>query len=188
MKSLKVFFIVGIVSLTAIAAFADKVTTDRDRTVDLSKFRTFMWIQEPEAKQAFMPTRIMAAVTEALTIRGLRQVSEGADLAIGAHLATEERHTWETYYTGDGAWGGGWGWGAGWGGGGWSTTTEQTYEVGTLTVDLFDSQTRKLVWQGVATDELASKPQKQTKEFGKQISKMFRYYPGVYGVATESGR
>ena len=169
MKSPRILIILGTVFLTAVMAFADKVTSDFDRTVNFSKYKTFMWIQEPEVKEAFMGPRIMAAVNRELTVRGLRQVNDGADLALGAHLATEERHTWETYYSGDG-W---WGWG------GWATTTVQTYEVGTLTVDLFDGHTRKLVWQGVATDELESKPRKQTREFDKQIGKMFKYYPPV---------
>jgi hypothetical protein len=155
-------------------ALANKVTSDYDRTTNFSKYRTFMWIQPPEVKEAFMSSRIMESVNGHLTVRGLRQVCEGADLAVGSHLATEERHTWETYYTGGDGWG--WGWG---GGAGWATTTEVTYEVGTLTVDIFDTCSRKLVWQGVATDELASKPTKQTREFDKQVAKMFKYFPAI---------
>jgi len=54
--------------------------------------------------------------------------------------------------------GGGWGWRR-WGGGfgdgfGTSTTTEETYKVGTLVVDLFDTNTKKLIWRGSASDTL----------------------------------
>ena len=65
-----------------------------------------------------------------------------------------------------------------WGGGGWSTTEMETYQVGTLTVDLFDTRTHKVIWQGVGVDEVSPKPAKQTKENDKQIEKMFRNYPG----------
>jgi hypothetical protein len=170
MRIKKLTNILGILFLTAGTALADKVTTDFDRKVDFSKFKTFMWIQEPNPEAAFMRDRIVQAINAQLEARGMRLVSEGADMAVGSHVATEEKHTWETYYTG------GWGWG--WDG--TATSVERTYEVGTLTVDLFDANTKKLVWQGNATDELSSKPTHQTRDFLKQVEKMFRSFPPIY--------
>jgi hypothetical protein len=103
-------------------------------------------------------------------------VEEGADLAVGSHLATDERHTWETYYSG------GWGY---WDGGGWSTTVEKTYDVGTLTVDLFDAKTKRVLWQGVATDDMSSRPKKQARNFEKQVEKMFKDFPPTTPRETE---
>jgi len=57
-------------------------------------------------------------------------------------------------------------------------TKEKTYEVGTLTVDLFDAQTRKLVWQGVGTDTVSTKPEKHNRETDKEKEKMFKHFPG----------
>jgi hypothetical protein len=122
-----------------------------------------------------MKERIIAAVNAQLRIKGLRLVSDGADLMIGANIATEEKHTWETYYSGSD-----WGWG-----GGWATTEERIYDVGTLVVDLFDAQSKKLVWEGTAIDTLPNKPEKRTKEYGKYIEKMFRYYPPGIEVQSE---
>jgi hypothetical protein len=161
----------GFALFLAVAARADKVTSDYDHSVDFSKYKTFMWIREPQPPNPLMKDRIMGSVNDELTARGMRQVDEGADLGVGANLATEERHTWETYYTDSG-----WGWD--WGGAGWSTTEMRTYDVGTLSVELFDSETHKLIWQGVGVDEVASKPAKQTRENDKQIEKMFKHYPG----------
>ena len=151
------------------AALADKVTTDYDHSVNFSKYKTFMWIQEPQSNQPFMKDRIVQSINAQLKARGLRLVGDGADLAIGANIATEEKQTLETYYNGDG-----WGWG----GSGWSTTRVKTYEVGTLTVDLFDAHSKKAVWQGVATDTLPRDPEKRTKDYDKQIEKMFKEFPG----------
>ena len=167
--------VIFVLLLTATLTFADKVTTDFDHSVDFSKYRTFMWIQNPNVQEPLMQDRIMKAVNAQLNMRGLQEVSEGGDLAIGANLTTEEKQRWDTYYTGDG----GWGWG--WGGGGWATTTVETYEVGTLSVDLFDARTKKMVWQGVGVDTLSHKPEKRVKDFNKQIGKMFREFP-VYGI------
>jgi hypothetical protein len=169
MRPAGIAVILGILFLMAIVAFADKVTFDYDHSVNFLKYKTFMWVQEPQATVPFMQARIVQSINRQLAVRGLRQVSDGADLALGAHLATEEKHTWQTYYSDSGGWG--------WGGSGWATTTVQTYEVGTLTVDMFDAQSKKLVWQGVAVDTLSHKPEKRTREFDKEVEKMFRGFP-----------
>jgi hypothetical protein len=60
--------------------------------------------------------------------------------------------------------------------------------VGTLTVDLFDPKSKKLVWQGVATDTLSHKPEKRTKEFDKEIEKMFKDFPPAVVRETHLSR
>jgi uncharacterized protein DUF4136 len=169
MQAARICAIFAIVLFAATALRADKVRSDFDHSANFSKFRTFMWIREPVTDEPFAAKRIMKAVNLQLTARGLRQVSQGADLAIGANLATEEKHTWETYYSGSG-----WDWGAG-----WTTTEEKTYQVGTLTVDVFDAETKKIVWQGIGIDTLSSHADKRTKDRDKQIEKMFRGFPPV---------
>lgn len=164
----KISAILGFVLVVAVAARADKVTSDYDHSINFSKYKTFMWVHVPDGGEPFMKDRIMKFVNEELTARGFREVNEEADLGVGANVATEERHTWETYYTGSD-----WGWGAG-----WSTTEMRTYEVGTLTVDLFDTGTHKVIWQGVGIDKVSPKPEKQTKDNDKLVEKMFKEFPG----------
>ena len=180
MRQTKIFVVLGILLLTTTALRADKVTFDYDHNVNFSKYRTFMWMQEPETPDPFMKDRIVRAVNAQLAARGLRQVTSKPDLVIGAGLTTEEKEVVDTYYTG-----GGWGWD----GGGWATTEVRTYIVGTLTVDLIDSRTRKVIWQGVATDKLSRKPEKRTKDSDKWIEKMFRGYPpGFFETSTTLGK
>jgi len=167
MDTTKISLTLGLVLLLAVVARADRVTSDYDHTVNFAKYKTFMWIHEPEVNEPFMKQRIMDSVNAQLMARGMRLASEGADLAVGANLATQEKRTWETYYSGSG-----WGWGSG-----WSTTEVTTYRVGTLTVDLFDAESHKLVWQGVGVDKLSPKPEKETKDNDKQIEKMFKEFP-----------
>jgi hypothetical protein len=173
MRLQRFFILLALFFLATSIARADKVTADYDHTANFSKYRTFMWMHEPEMSEPLMRQRVMNAVNAQLTSRGMRQVTQGADLVVAANLATEEKHTWDTYYSGA------WDWG-----GGWTTTTERTYEVGTLAVDLFDTSSKKLVWQGIGVDELSHKPEKRTKEYDKQIAKMFREFP--YGYRGES--
>jgi uncharacterized protein DUF4136 len=159
----------AIILFAATALRADKVRSDFDHSANFSRYRTFMWIREPVTDEPFAAERIMKAVNLQLTSRGLRLVSKGADLAIGANLATEEKHTWETYYSGSG-----WDWGPG-----WTTTVEKTYDVGTLTVDVFDAANKKIVWQGIGVDTIPTKPEKRVKDRDKQIEKMFRGFPPI---------
>src|SRR5262245_47722833 len=169
MHSQRISVLLGLVFLIATWSWADKVTADYDHDINFYKYKTYMWIREPDTDEPFMKERIMAAVNAQLRIKGLRAVSDGADLAIGAGFVTEEKRAWETYYSDSGGWG--------WGGSGWSTTTEKIYQVGTLTVDLFDAQTKKLIWQGVVVDTVSRKPEKRTRDNDKGIEKMFKYFP-----------
>ena len=80
--------------------------------------------------------------------------------------------------------GGGWGYGPGWrtgwgygGGSSISTTTASTIPVGTLVIDLLDPKEKQLVFRGVATDTLSSKPEKNTKKIVKSVNKIFEKYP-----------
>src|SRR5262245_46073345 len=178
MRPTKIFLVLGILFLTTAAVRADKVTFDYDHNVNFSKYRTFMWMQEPDTPDPFMRGRIVKAINAQLAARGLRLVDSKPDLVIGAGLATEERQVWDTYYSG----------GYGWGGGGFSTTEMRTYVVGTLTVDLIDSRTKKVVWQGVASDKISRKPEKRTKDSDKWIEKMFRGYPPGFFETSAFGK
>jgi len=52
-----------------------------------------------------------------------------------------------------------------------------TYTVGTLVVDLFDTATKQVIWRGWATDALPDNPSKETKKLDKDIEKLFKGFP-----------
>jgi hypothetical protein len=86
---------------------------------------------------------------------------------------TKEQQTLNTFYDN---FGGGWGWR--WGGGfGDATTTTDTYRVGTLVVDLFDTKSKKLIWRGSESDALSDKSSKNIKNLDKGVEKLFREFP-----------
>ena len=88
----------------------------------------------------------------------------------------------ETFYDGlGGGWGmgwrwGGWGWGPG-GGFGESTTTVNNVAVGYMVVDMFDAQTKQLLWRGISQGELKNDPEKNRKMIYDDIGKMFSKFP-----------
>ena len=62
-------------------------------------------------------------------------------------------------------------------GDGIATTTVEHVEVGTLVVDIFDTPTKNLIWRGVASDVLSSKPDKNEKKLEKAVKEMFDHFP-----------
>jgi hypothetical protein len=167
---------VGLLFLLSIADLvaAGKVFSDFDPKTNFSQYKTFMWIKRPHMQDPLMDDRVVDAINAELTAKGWKLVQEGADVGVAAQLATRKNHTLETFYNG---FGGGWRWHY-WGGGiGTATTHIETYVVGTLVVDLFDSRTKQLVWRGWATDTLPDDPKKETKKLDKEIEKLFKDFP-----------
>ncbi len=153
------------------AAFAQKVTTDYNKSADFARYKTFMWIKEPKASNPLTRQRVIEDVNSALAGRGLKLVTSDADLCIAAHAATKQERTLNTFYDG---FGGGWRWRGGFGS---ATTTVNTYEVGTLVVDIFDARTKEAVWRGTSTKTLSGNPQKNADSLNKAVVKMFKDFP-----------
>ena len=171
MKSLWNAILIGVLLLFPASLSAQEVTVDYDHTVNFSQYRTFMWLKEPRIISPLMRRRVVDAINSALTAKGWQLVTDDADVGIIAHGATRHEHTLETFYSGFG----GWGW-RGWGGG-VATTIPETYTVGTLVVDLFDTRTKQVVWRGMATETLPTKPEKTAEKLNKAVEKMFKKFP-----------
>jgi hypothetical protein len=123
-----------------------------------------------KTKDPLLVDRIKSAVNSSLAARGLTQVDSGGDLTINAMAITKNQQTLNTFYDG-----GFRGWR--WGGFGNSTTTTETYKVGTLVVDLFDTQSKELVWRGSSSDTLSNNSDKNIKNLNKGVEKMFKKFP-----------
>ena len=162
--------LMGSVVLLASASFAQQVKTDYDRSTDFSQYRTYSW-EEVHTEDALWVDRIKAAVNSALVAKGWSQVETGGNVCIMAMGMTQSRRTLNTYYDN---FGGGWRWGGGFGN---ATTTESVYKVGTLVVDFFDSNTKKLIWRGSASDALSERSEKNIKKLDKGVAKMFDRFP-----------
>jgi hypothetical protein len=174
MKTRYYKIVLGLVLLLSFAGLAAaKVFSDFDPKANFSQYKTFMWIKNPHMEDPLMADRIVNAINAELTAKGWTLVEEGGDVGVAAHVATRKAHNLETFYNGFG----GWGWHH-WGGGmGIATTRMQTYTVGTLVVDLFDSRTKQLIFRGWATDVLPENPKKETKKLDKDIEKIFKDFP-----------
>jgi hypothetical protein len=166
----KILASVGIMLLAATASSAQQVKTDYDRSADFSQYKTYSW-EKVQTKDSLWVDRIKEAVNSALAAKGWTQVPSGGNIAIVAIEMTRNQQTLDTFYNG---FGGGWRWGGGFGN---ATTTVDNYKVGTLVVDLFDTNTKKIVWRGSASDTLSDKSDKNIKNLDKGVQKMFDHFP-----------
>jgi hypothetical protein len=110
-----------------------------------------------------------------LAAKGWTQVESGGDVSVIAIEMTHDQQTLNTFYDG---FGGGWGWRRFGGGGfGEATTTTDTYKVGTVIVDLFDTKTKQLIWRGASSDTLSNNSSKNIRNLDKAVEKMFKEFP-----------
>jgi hypothetical protein len=152
--------------------FAQHVQTDFDHQANFAQYKTYSW-QEIKDPNSLWDARIKNAVDAQLTAKGWTRVDSGGEVAIVAVKTTHTERTLQTFYDGMG---GGWRW-RGFGGFGESTTTEQDYKEGTLVVDLYDANTKQLIWRGSAEDTLSDKAANNEKNLDKGVAKMFKAFP-----------
>jgi hypothetical protein len=168
----KVIALIGLALFLAHASFAQQVKTDYDRAANFSQYKTFSW-EKVQTPDPLWVDRIKAAVDAALAAKGWTQVESGGDISIVAIEMNRDHQTLNTFYD---DFGGGFRW-RGFGGFGESTTTPETYTVGTLVVDLFDAKTKDLVWRGVSSGMLSDKSNKNIESLNKGVQKLFQHFP-----------
>ena len=159
-----------VVFILTAASLAQQVKTDYDRDANFSKYKTFSF-EKIQTEDPLWVDRIKSAVGASLTARGLSQVDSGGDISVVAVGMTKTQQRLDTFYNG---FGGGWRWGGRFGD---ATTTTETYQVGTLVVDLFDSNTKELLWRGSASGTVSNKSDSNIKNLDKGVQKMFKNYP-----------
>lgn len=151
------------------ASVAQQVKTDYDRQANFNQYKTYSW-SNVKTKNPLLVDRIKNAVNSSLAAKGLKEVDSGGDISINAMEITSNQQTLNTFYDGGfGRWR--------WGGFGNATTTTETYKVGTLVVDLFDTQSKALIWRGSASDTISNNSDKNIKNLNKGVAKMFKHFP-----------
>lgn len=154
--------------LTAVAACAG-VKTDYDHGVNFAHYKTYSW-GKIQTSNGIWDDRVKDAVASQLAAKGLTEVPSGGDVVIAARDAIQTQQQLNTFYDGFG--------GRRWSGGmGTSTTTVDNYKVGTLIVEMFDGQSKNLIWQGSASNTLSNNSDKNIKSLDKNVQKMFEHFP-----------
>jgi uncharacterized protein DUF4136 len=153
--------------LSALAVWAE-VTTDYDRNANFARVKTYSW-SKVMTQDSLWDQRVKSAVDSQLAAKGWTQVPSGGDVMVCARGVIRDQQELNTFYDGFGR--------RRFGGFGTSTTTVDTYKVGTLIVQVFDSANKDLLWQGTASDTLSNKADKNIKKLDSNVQKMFKKFP-----------
>jgi hypothetical protein len=60
---------------------------------------------------------------------------------------------------------------------GMSTTTTDVTRVGTVVVDIFDSQSKQLIWRGTESADLSGHADRNAKSLAKNLATLFKHFP-----------
>jgi Domain of unknown function (DUF4136) len=169
-----IFFRTLIPFAAGVYILAAAVSTDYNHSADFAKYHTYSWLKV-QATDSIWEDRIKHAVDSELSAKGWTLAPSGGDASVAAFGKTKNEQTMQTFYDG---FGGGWGWRrfGGMGMGEATTTTENT-PVGMLTVDVFDSQSKQLLWRGKSSETLSGKADKNEKKLEKDVVDMFKKFP-----------
>jgi hypothetical protein len=168
----KVWLLSAVTAGAAALLFAADVKTDYDHSTDFGRYHTYSWIKA-QASDSLWADRIQKDIDGALSAKGWNKVGSGGDASVSALGFTHNQQTFQTFYDG---FGGGWRW-RGFGGPGVATTTVENMPVGTLVVDIFDSQSKKLIWRGSGSEALSDKPEHNEKKLEDSVQSMFKHFP-----------
>ena len=154
------------------AAAAQDVTTNFMPGTNFSNFHTYKWVSVQGANypNQIVDQQIKDAINSQLSAKGLTLTdSDKADLYVGYQTAVQQQTQWNAY-----GMGGGYRWG-----GGMATAQQSTIQVGTLVLDMYNPNTKELVWTGRATKTLnpSSNPQKNQERLNKAAAKLLKNYP-----------
>lgn len=171
------------IALALLAACASKPTirSNVDPAADFSKFQTYGFFDEvtgrASAYDSFATRYIKTAIDNEMQKRGFKK-STSPQLLVNTHVQTKDKvkvtESPSGYY---GYRYGMYGWGAG------VSTTVDNYTEGTLNVDVIDSATSRLVWEGVAIGRIHEKarddPQPAIDEVVRQVFEKFPRPPAT---------
>lgn len=188
LKSLNIgaFLIAGLLVLSSCANTAH---IEKTQGVNLSRYKTYSWIQEDEKEKKANRSRqitqqnIQAAVDKQLQKSGWRLVDANPDVLVSTDLVVEKsrkqqqdpvysqpystlyfnRYTrrYNSFYFPSRFMG--------------YDTYSTTVKEGTVTVTLIDAKTDKAVWQGWATNEISNN-QISGKEINKNVNSIFKKF------------
>jgi hypothetical protein len=158
--------------LGSLPALAAQINTDYDHTANFSQYKTYSWIKV-KAGDSLWADRIQQDVDAQLAAKGWTKVEANGNASVCAVETTQDQKTLDTFYDG---FGGGWRY-RGFGGMGMSTTTTDVTRVGTVVVDIFDSQSKQLIWRGTESADLSGHADRNAKSLAKNLATLFKHFP-----------
>ncbi len=150
-----------------------KVQTDYDPSVTLTDYKSFAIVhKKQEHEDTLTNGRIENALIQTFQSKNYENVPrESADFYVVYHVNVENKTRIDTEYQSLGFYR--------YSGMMIASTRTVEYDQGQLIVDVMDPKTQKILWRGMATDQLydLDTPQERTEYINKVISKILESFP-----------
>lgn len=177
---IQLFSLIGLIALASCSSV--KFSSDKDPEADFSQYKTlsyYGWADESsKVLNDLEKKRIESSFAEEFKKRGLSIQETGGDIVVSLYIVVDQKTGVTAYnnYYGAGPYGyrGGWGWGMGYG---TTSYSQYDYYVGTLICDVFDSKTKKLVWQGVVSGEIDENPRNREQNIPRVVKELMKRFP-----------
>jgi len=178
-------YLAGMIALASCSSIS--FNSDKDPDADFSQYKTlsyYGWADESsKVINDLEKKRIETAFADEFKKRGITFVEHGGDIIVSLYIVVDQKTgvtAYNNYYGAGGPYGyrgyygAGWGWGMGYG---TTTYSEYDYMVGTLICDVFDFETKKLVWQGVVSGEIDQNPRTREQNIPRVVKEIMKRYP-----------
>ena len=170
--------------LTAMPAFAQKIFVEHDPGYDIDGIETFSWSKtletSAEASHPLMHSHIVNSIEHYLSMGSIREVESDPDVYVTYHTSTQDSLFLNINSFGYG-YPGGWGYSGYYGYGyGMATATVSSFESGTLVVDVWDAETEKMIWRGIAANiTVYENPDKMLKKVDVALKKIVKKWQKI---------
>jgi hypothetical protein len=157
-----------------------KVTSDYDRGVNFSNYKSFEMLSVDREAGALSPLnadRILNAVKAEMVSKGFTEVTEDADLKVNAVTIMKDKQevTATTNYYGYGGYYRPYGWAGS--GGGHTTIDVDEYTDGSIIIAVVDAATEKLIWEGVGNKKIDAPSKNPDETIPEAIKKIMSEFP-----------
>ena len=158
-----------IATLGITACSSKNVSIDFDDSYSFAGKSTYAWLEgapERPASGDQVERRVHRSVDAALADRGFRLAPfEQAELIVSYQTSAADQRVYDTY---------------GYGTGRWTeeesaTTTARVYTEGSLTIDIFDSAKKELIWRGNVVESID--PSASPEDRDKLVADLFNGVP-----------
>jgi hypothetical protein len=168
----------------ALAACGGGVSINQDYApgTDFAPYRTWNWMPNQgstanAANNQIVDQRVRFAIEQEMTAKGYQRATSNPDFYVGYQVLLDQETSYQTV---NDYWGSGWNYG--WYGAPMTSTSrtyEQSWTVGTLLVDFFDADERRLVWRGTAegTVDPDRSPEERQERINDAVSQLLGQFP-----------
>ena len=185
------YIVPALLFLIAFPALSQKITIDRDHAVAFSEFKTFQFRETRDDLRDTAPyvhNDVVRQLRQYAIDGGLEEVESDPDVYI-AYYTADQRDLYLGKDNLEYSYGENFDFGDYWDGGVGTRTPEKfRFREGTMVIDVWEAETKLLVWRGIATAALSKDPDKNAKKVDKALKKIMKKWDEEHGTYVQGVR